>query len=468
MKRRLVSILLALCMVLVIPQVRAEAATPVFGTLEENENITWYLQSDGTLLLTGTGKTPTFGGYYWADPAPWEPYADEITSIRIEEGITGINPGAFENCTSAKGISIPASLESFATDAWPYGDNFMFVTSGTGSTNYIAYEGVLYANSPAGGVWELGGKGPTLVKYPQGLKYAETSYYTVREGTQAIAPYAFRANPYVTSVILPSSIREIGYDAFAYCTSLEKVQLPEGIREIGECAFEGCKSLKEIILPSSLTTLDASAFWYCDALDTVVVPASVTSFSANWDIDSGIIDLQSHKDFYFRGNAPTFSIPGNASMASDGPRYIRTDIYYPKTASGWEPVIEEYSSEFMRFIPYDLDGSTQPSQPTQPVPSTPTQEDEIYTVAAGDTLSSIAARYGISYLRLTKYNGISNPNLITVGQKIKIPKVDKTVEALAKEVINGLWGSGAESKRRLEAEGYDFSAIQSVVNELLS
>lgn len=143
--------------------------------------------------------------------------------------------------------------------------------------------------------------------------------------------------------------------------------------------------------------------------------------------------------------------------------FIRADIYYPKNASGWETLVEKYKDdEFTRFIPYEWDVPTQPTQPT------PEQEDEVYTVAVGDTLSSIAARYGISYLRLAKYNGISNPNLITVGQKIKIPKVDKTIEALAKEVINGLWGSGAERKRRLEAEGYDFSAIQSVVNELLS
>lgn len=47
--------------------------------------------------------------------------------------------------------------------------------------------------------------------------------------------------------------------------------------------------------------------------------------------------------------------------------------------------------------------------------------DTVYTVKAGDTLSGIAAKYGTTYQKLAAYNGISNPNKISVGQKIKIP-----------------------------------------------
>lgn len=45
----------------------------------------------------------------------------------------------------------------------------------------------------------------------------------------------------------------------------------------------------------------------------------------------------------------------------------------------------------------------------------------VYTAVAGDTLSRIAAKYNTTYQELASYNGISNPNLIFVGQKIKIP-----------------------------------------------
>ena len=45
----------------------------------------------------------------------------------------------------------------------------------------------------------------------------------------------------------------------------------------------------------------------------------------------------------------------------------------------------------------------------------------IYTVVWGDTLSSIARRYNTTINTLVKLNNIKNPNLIYVGQKIKIP-----------------------------------------------
>ena len=50
-----------------------------------------------------------------------------------------------------------------------------------------------------------------------------------------------------------------------------------------------------------------------------------------------------------------------------------------------------------------------------------TSSETIYIVKKGDTLSGIASKYGTTYQVLASYNGISNPNLIGVGQAIKIP-----------------------------------------------
>ena len=44
----------------------------------------------------------------------------------------------------------------------------------------------------------------------------------------------------------------------------------------------------------------------------------------------------------------------------------------------------------------------------------------------------------------------------------------KSVEELANEVIAGKWGNGQERKDKLTAAGYDYSAVQSKVNEILS
>lgn len=45
---------------------------------------------------------------------------------------------------------------------------------------------------------------------------------------------------------------------------------------------------------------------------------------------------------------------------------------------------------------------------------------EIYTVQSGDTLSGIAAKYGMNYQDIAAANNISNPNLIYPGQRLKI------------------------------------------------
>ena len=45
---------------------------------------------------------------------------------------------------------------------------------------------------------------------------------------------------------------------------------------------------------------------------------------------------------------------------------------------------------------------------------------QYYTVQSGDTLSGIAAKYGTSYQKVAQLNGISNPNVIYVGQKLRV------------------------------------------------
>ena len=47
-------------------------------------------------------------------------------------------------------------------------------------------------------------------------------------------------------------------------------------------------------------------------------------------------------------------------------------------------------------------------------------------------------------------------------------KEDKSIEALAKEVIQGLWGTGTERKKALEKAGYDYEKVQAKVNKLLA
>ena len=65
-------------------------------------------------------------------------------------------------------------------------------------------------------------------------------------------------------------------------------------------------------------------------------------------------------------------------------------------------------------------GTVTPSPQPSPQP-VPQPTETTYTVVAGDTLSGIASRYGTTYQELARINNIANPNLIYVGQVIKIP-----------------------------------------------
>lgn len=46
--------------------------------------------------------------------------------------------------------------------------------------------------------------------------------------------------------------------------------------------------------------------------------------------------------------------------------------------------------------------------------------------------------------------------------------VKKTIAEIAKEVIQGKWGNGANRKNKLTSAGYDYAAVQNAVNKLMS
>jgi LysM repeat protein len=62
-----------------------------------------------------------------------------------------------------------------------------------------------------------------------------------------------------------------------------------------------------------------------------------------------------------------------------------------------------------------------PSARPRATPTPVAGSGKTYTVKAGDTLSSIAARFGTTVKILSKLNGISDPSLIKPGQVLKLP-----------------------------------------------
>ena len=83
-------------------------------------------------------------------------------------------------------------------------------------------------------------------------------------------------------------------------------------------------------------------------------------------------------------------------------------------------VIKDTYNNYLDPIPYLCGGFPKTTlDPTNEV---------VYTVIAGDTLSGIARRYNTTYQALAGYNGIANSDLIYPGQKVRIPNtvVDTT------------------------------------------
>lgn len=65
--------------------------------------------------------------------------------------------------------------------------------------------------------------------------------------------------------------------------------------------------------------------------------------------------------------------------------------------------------------------------------------------------------------------GFGVPKYAAVKEQISVPAPEKakTVDELAKEVIDGKWGNGDARKKSLTEAGYDYGAIQARVNELV-
>lgn len=97
--------------------------------------------------------------------------------------------------------------------------------------------------------------------------------------TQEEKEYQVFLQQKLKKIILPSGLKEIERNAFAYCKALEEIELPDGLESVGTFAFTGT-ALNKVIVPESVRRLQAGSFMDCQNLEEVRLPASET------DIDS--------------------------------------------------------------------------------------------------------------------------------------------------------------------------------------
>lgn len=101
----------------------------------------------------------------------------------------------------------------------------------------------------------------------------------------------FKGNTTITSIYIPSTIKEINTSTFESCTALETVTLKNGLETIEKRAFYGCEKLKSIEIPDTVTNLEGPTrvsssttpdgiFCNCTSLETVVIGKGVASIPA--------------------------------------------------------------------------------------------------------------------------------------------------------------------------------------------
>ena len=221
MKKRLLSMILALSMMLTILPVNAITALAADEDVvasgncgiegKDDNSVTWKLtkNDDGienntyTLTISGSGNMENFYDTNGSRRAPWRTssngYGANITQISFADGITSVGAKAFFGCSNLENIFIPDSVTRIASSAFEECSKLKSVT---------------------------------------GFKY-------------------------VTS---------IGSSAFSGCASLESIPFPVSRVSIGDYAFERCSSLKNVKIPDNVTSIGTTIFNRCGNIETVTLP----------------------------------------------------------------------------------------------------------------------------------------------------------------------------------------------------
>ena len=185
------------------------------------------LYQDGELQISGSGSVPS----YRSTRAPWHDYSSMITSLVINNGITGIGSYAFSDCYLLETAVIPGSVSEIG-----------------------------------GGAFEFCG---------------ELTEVSIGYGVEKIDYYAFYRCISLEYADIPDSVIEIGNNAFSGCTALKRISIGDGVRKIGDYAFSGCGAATEIHMSNSVEEIGDAAFLYCVSIPSLSLPKTLKKVGEN-------------------------------------------------------------------------------------------------------------------------------------------------------------------------------------------
>lgn len=390
MKKRLLSMILALSMMLTILPVNAITALAADDGMSGNcgktgDNVTYVLTQNNddttnptyTLTIKGNGAMADFKESDNVERAPWIAQKEKITAVTIENGVTYVGAYAFDHCKKLTQITIQAQLNSIGKGAFCDCEGLTSIeipktVTSIGISAFSGCKGLSNIEIPEtvvsiGGAAFNGCTGLTSIKIPATVT--------------SIEEYTFNGCSELKNVEIPRDIVSIGKCAFSECGKLESIEIPQSVTSIGEYAFSSCKTLASIKIPAKVTSISTgilfacsklkdveilgavtsigdSAFMSCGNLTDIKIPDTVTSIGKNAFYMSGLTSIKipntvtsiGENAFYECSSLAKIEMPANMPNISQYAFYRTTTtvdetrvFYYPGYRHDWDTQVSKIS-----------------------------------------------------------------------------------------------------------------------------
>lgn len=306
--KKILAIVLSIIMIVSTVPVVLAGATVAEGTA--GEGITWVLDSDGTLTVSGTGAISTS----WYAP-PWKEYNDSITSIVVEEGITEVPDTAFVYAENLVTVSLPSTLTYFSGMAFV--ENFALeeILVAEENTEYKSIDGVLFTEDEK-----------TLVTYPMNKAGEE---YTIPASVTTIGSYGFATNLSLNSLTIPDTVTSLDGGAFIYC-EIDTIVLGNGITEIPFNCM-AYSEVKTVVISDSVKTIDINAFYGADKMENLIIGSGVEAIGSYTITDSENLSAVHYKGTEEDWKKITIDEP-NDVFKSKAVHFLAADSYKAEKA----------------------------------------------------------------------------------------------------------------------------------------
>ena len=257
----------------------AAATTETSGDFgAEGDNLHWSVE-DGVLTITGSGAMEDFDFTTGVLP-PWWNLKNVVSinlalikttgiqRVEIADTVTDIGEFAFFALPELTAVQLPAGLTELPRYALAACNNLAFPALPETLTAIGDYA---MAACDAFQTLALTDSVQTLGSHAfagcDGLKRV-----TVPETVQALGSYAFASCDALTKATLPATVTAVPAGCFSNCESLLSVTCNGTVTAIGERAVYGCKLLTEAPIPATVTAIGDYAFSNCKALLRVTLP----------------------------------------------------------------------------------------------------------------------------------------------------------------------------------------------------